>query len=745
MFMAIIFSDFEVMFIDKAFGTTIKTLVIENMAIDDGTQSVYSLNKLRIQHSNAYSDFFKKFTFSDAVVNMKECIEKNYQYLDIDKMLLICAYRLEERIEKGDLTSEIHPLVQIIYDNISAKAKDKVFSLNLYLNDGKDNWELKEVKYSAERIKRFLSKFTKDSYLTEGEIEEKRNLIQSGKLTLFDTKRQLNNLAFTDEQLEDVAFLSDENFAYVAFRLEWNRDKIIESIKQRKVCSGQLLDTFIKKNKIESIDVTNLYLDGFVSIEHINELKKYSKKNEFDKIVDSHELVKYCVKGIQEGATEEDKQKYNRYVELYKTIKLLNKQEIKYDIGKQNKEIETEDTEIQDTIAELMEIVLEYYNQDDNQKYINIQGDLYIKGILSIDDLKEWNKENKEDFEGIFSQLYMRNKITLAQIRELIDQKKLDFKYMSKLAATEELEREKRMEVLNQGWIDEEDIYILFLNDYINEDDLLHLANLSIIDKPKSESLIRNKNNPDNSQFEIAISGDLKKIKYDSDGNSTNEINNIAPEEENRIIINPNERLEYFDLLGAKKVEHVRIPKDSPFYEYEFFALPDKNGEFSDDSVVIAERFYEETVEHIKQKIDAERKKQSNGEQHSEPKEHLLKYATDNATYFFRGRDILALEGYTNKSEAIDNDGIIFKVDHNLADDSRVGSWASGVLYAITKAMLSNNFKGLTKKEQREIIVDTMKKYYGDKKFMDILDKGTKIDRGEHNGDITEEYEDIVL
>lgn len=714
-FSAINFSDFEVMCIDEDFGYLLKTQILDNKAVKDGIISSEELNKIRQTDFDAYNNVYKKIDLSNTLGVIKENVEKYIQYFDINKMLLTCAYRLEEKMEEKMMTNDIRKYIEVIYNNVKDDKKEYIF--DLYFKDGEE-WTKKEVTYSADKLKKFLDRFTKDSYLTESEIQEKRDRIVSGEINLFDTGKEANEVIFTNEQLEEVALLSDENLAYVAIILNWDKDQIIEKIQKKQKCSAELLDTFIKHKKIAPKDVTNLYIFGIVDPEQIEKLRVMTEEIDWSQIVDSNELIKYYYQSIKNDATELDIQRYNKYAELYKTIKMENEED------KEKNE------------KELMEILINGYNQEEKQEYIDIQEDLFGKGILSVDSLKVLNNGDN-DVNSIISNSYIKGTIELNQIIELTREGKLKFEFFEELASNEGLEKNKRMEMLRQGVVEEETILILFLNDYINENDLLHLADLNIINKPKAESMIRNKNNPDNSQFVITISGNLKKINYKLGGNQTTE--EIDTDEKNKTIIDPNIRLEYLDLLGAKKVDNVRIPKDSPFYEYEFFMLRDENGEYSSDSVVIAERFYEETEAHIKQKIEAEI------EQMGKPKTHYFKYATDNATYFFKGRDIIALKEYTNKSEAVGNDKIIFKVDHNLADDSKVGSWAFGVLYAITKAMLSNDFKGLTKREQRELLLDTMKKYYGHKKFMEILDKGAEIDRGEHNGDIKEEYEDVVL
>lgn len=53
-------------------------------------------------------------------------------------------------------------------------------------------------------------------------------------------------------------------------------------------------------------------------------------------------------------------------------------------------------------------------------------------------------------------------------------------------------------------------------------------------------------------------------------------------------------------MLKAGKPNKVEISETSPFYNYEFYIIPDESGKVNLNSVIIAERIYEEKEEHIK-------------------------------------------------------------------------------------------------------------------------------------------------
>lgn len=181
-----------------------------------------------------------------------------------------------------------------------------------------------------------------------------------------------------------------------------------------------------------------------------------------------------------------------------------------------------------------------------------------------------------------------------------------------------------------------------------------------------------------------------------------------------KLMIDPNERESLFSLLKAGKPNKVEISETSPFYNYEFYIIPDESGKVNLNSVIIAERIYEEKEEHIKNPNTT------------------IKYATDNATYFFKYKDLMVLSNYLKKDDAIkETKNIIFKANHTLANGKRNGHWAASVIYGVAKTMLSSDLKEYSKDNQRKIIVEKLSKVYTYDELEKILDKGSSIDSGD--------------
>ena len=165
-----------------------------------------------------------------------------------------------------------------------------------------------------------------------------------------------------------------------------------------------------------------------------------------------------------------------------------------------------------------------------------------------------------------------------------------------------------------------------------------------------------------------------------------------------KTLIHPAVRYEYLEKLGAKKADVLDIDEDNAFYNYEFFVIPDKNGELNLNSVVIAERFYKD-------------------------KETQDEYALDNETYFFQYKDLMVNSNLSKQEMTKEREKIVFRANH------RSGSWAIRVLYNIAQTMASSNFKEIKNKDAKaHRALDELDKIYSHEKLMSILDLAGEID-----------------
>lgn len=710
---SIVLTDFCEIFPDEQFGDNMRTLLLENSILKENIKTREELEEMKSRDCRKYDDLLENTKFIKLLPDMKKLLEKYIKYVDIDKLLTISAYRFEEGLENGVIDPKNIDAVKVILNTIVGHVKENKKIFKYHLQNKNNNYKNEEIYYSVEDIKECIKRFTSHSYLTKSEIEESREKINLGKENLFELDSECIDIIFSTNELEKIAGLSDENLQYVATKLQWEKDKIIESITNKNGCSTRLLQDFITQKTIFPNDIIQLYMDKIIDLEQIRELKD---SVDLSKSIHSYELIQYYNNSMEEKSKEKNKQDYDRYLELYKEILINDKSE----------EVETHATE-------LMEQMIEYYDQEHKQKHIEQLKEYYQQGLLTLNAILEWNDE--EVIEKVITDLYKERVINLNNIKQFIKNGKIPFGYIKQLVWTEDIDYEGRLEALEEGWVPEEEIFKLFSNALIREEDLLKLSKESIISQKRTEDIINNiqlKDLEQHSGIVLEVDDRLQKIKRDESlySNEKERGNNVIGYKTPKLMIDPNEREEFFDLLGAGKPDRVRISENSPFYNYEFYVIPDESGKISRNSVVIAERIYEEKEENMKKQEGK--------------KDKEIKFAMNNATYFFKYKDLMVLSNYLKKDEAVKEEkNIIFKANHTIATDEKNGHWAASVIYGIAKTMLSSDLKEYSKENQRKIVIEKLSQVYSFDELMKILDKGAEIDSGEYLCEIIDESEEM--
>lgn len=709
---SIVLTDFLEIFPDEQFGDSMRTLLLDNSILKENIKTREELEEMKSRDYEEYEKLLEKTKFMKLLPDVKKLLENYIQYVDIDKLLKISAYRFEEGLENKMIDPQNIETVKEILKVLVKHVKEDKDNSKYNLQSKKDNsYDTEEVDYSVKDIKECIKRFTSDSYLTKSEIEENKEKINSGKINLFELNSEYIDIIFSKKELEEIAQLSEENLQYVATKLQWKKDKIIEVIRNRNNCTTQLLQDFITHETIFSNDIVQLYMDKIIDLEQIRELK--DRVNLLESI-NSCKLIKYYNKSIEGENREKNKQDYDRYLELYKEILANDKSE-----------------DVENHANDLMEQMIEYYDQKHKQKHIEQLKEYYQQGLLTLNVILEWNDE--EVIKKVITDLYKETLINLENIKQFIKNGKIPFAYVQQLVWTEDIDYEERLKVLEEGWVPEEEIFKLFSNTLIREEDLLKLSKESIISREKAEEIINNtqlKDLEQHSKIVLKVDDRLQKIKRDESLylNEKERGNNTTEQKTPKLMIDPNEREELFNLLGAGKPDRVIITETSPFYNYEFYVIPDESGKISRNSVVIAERIYEEKEENINR--------------HKGKKDKEMKFATNNATYFFKYKDLMVLSNYLKKDEAVkEKKNIIFKANHTIATDEKNGHWAASVIYGIAKTMLSSDLKEYSKENQRKIVIEKLSQVYSFDELMKILDKGTEIDSGDYICEIINESE----
>lgn len=710
----IVLTDFYEIFPDTYVGDSVRTMIIDNDIVKRELMTREELEKMKHKNYDEYENFVTNTRFLGDVYELRKTLEKHIDHVDVDKLIMICCYRYEEALENNAIDEkDIEEVKEVLQTSLKyVKENKKTFEFQLQTKQS-EGYKEKNVKYSTKDIKNCINRIRNNKYLGREEIKNIRQKATLGEINLFNIESNDVDVIFSEKELALLANLNDENLQYVAMKLQWDADKIVETIINKEGCSSNLLRDFVTQKMITSKDVIELYMNNSISLDQIKEIKKDVDLSE---IVNSYELIQYYIHSIELESKEEEKKEYKkeykRYLKLYKEVRMDDR------------------TEELETIAnDLMIEIIEQYDQNKQEEYLQQLKEFYKEGLLTIDVIAEWN--NQEVVEKLIIDLYKGQEVRLEEVKTWIKDRKVPFECIKELVWEKDISYEERMEVAGGGWVPEEEIFDLYKKTLIRDKDLLELADKSIIDRNKAENIINGTNLADlekNSKIVLRVNDTIQKIKRDESLYVTEKERkeNSSQNKKPKLIIDPNERKEFFKLLGAGIPDEVEITKTSPFYNYEFYVIPDETGKIDQNSVVIAERIYEEKEEHIKN--DAGRKDKE------------LRFATDNATYFFKYKDLMVLSNYLKKDEAVkEKKDIIFKANHTIATDKKNGHWAASVIYGIAKTMLSSDLKEYSKENQRKIVVEKLSRVYGYDQLMEILDKGTEIDSGEYIGEVVED------
>lgn len=612
---SIVLTDFNNIFPNEQIGDNMRTLLLENQILKNNVKTRKEIENLKNQNYDEYENLIENNKFHDILSDMKNLLEKYIKYVDIDKLLAISAYRFEESLENEFISIENAPAIKEILNTIIKHTKNNK-TLTLSLQDRKNSYDLKDIEYSLTDIINCINRFTDDSYIKKSQIEEYKNKINSEELTLFDLDPQYVKICFSPSELENIAKLNSQNLQYVSTILQWNKDKILNNIKFQKNCPVELLKDFMTKKIIYPNDIISLYKDNIIDIEYIKNLKEYSN---FSNEISASELISLYDNYNKNKSEENNLINYTRYLDLYKEI-LLNdnpKETEKYSLN-------------------FMEQMIENYDKRHIDTHITQLEEFYKQGLLTLNTIIEWNDPSV--IETFLTDLYKENIIQLNDVKKFVKNGNLPFEYIKQLVWEENINYEERLKLLEEGWIPEEEIFELYSKALIREDDLLKLSQKSIISKQKTLDIINNTQLQDLEKYSniVLVIGDkLQKIKRDDSLYFNEEKNTSSKSSKPKLMIDPNERESLFSLLKAGKPNKVEISETSPFYNYEFYIIPDESGKVNLNSVIIAERIYEEKEEHIKNPNTT------------------IKYATDNATYFFKYKDLMVLSNYLKKDDAI--------------------------------------------------------------------------------------------
>lgn len=623
------------------------------------------------EETDRLSDEYKR---NIALPEMRDTIEQVLKYVDLEKLLLIEIYNLEEELDFVYSTDKVFQ-----NEKLQAAKTVTTFLLNII---GKDTiLENEDGIYTYKDAQDFINRINipQDIYMTSEEAkclkEELINGMDLGEVSN-ETLKRACMLKYTSEELDAIMASNPSGFAFGITMQKLSEEQIIENAYQYKdKWSDDLTKHFYSEGLLSIKSIIKLYSDGILNAEF---LKEFSSENNISEELNLQKInEKYFELKKQKEPKQEDVKQLERLIELYKIINIQEKTP---------EELEEISNSVMYEIAE---------NFEDEKDIIFY----YEKGLVTLEIVADWLGEN------VIEELYNNSKITFEDLENLYKSNKISKELIQRKISLDDMDYNTLIANIMFGYVSEDRIIDLYMQGKIFDADFEKIAieGKVRIDKYYNVKSKRTKDIlEENAKIKfkpILYNIPDKKIRMNVvDNLDRNNSTDYEGNYKNKTLIDPNIRYEFLKLLGAKEAEAVILDEDNAFYNYDFFVIPDSQGNLQEDSVVIAERFYED-------------------------KEIQDRFATDNATYFFQYKDLMVNSNLSKKDMVQNRDNVIFTANH------RAGSWAVSVLYKLAETMAGDNFKQYKKGDERAgRVLDELYKIYSPNEIKRILDLAGRID-----------------
>lgn len=717
--------DVKQFFSNSGLGSGVMLVTEANVASKLSNEDMGKFKTANELHEKAKEIVYANKEKDDIIENtVKKEMYKYSKYIDIDRMLLIVAYRIKERLENGEKTDieSYKKLLTDLYNDIDKN------TLVYYVSEYDTEDVKKEiVKFSSRGLKNTLNKFIDGEYINDETIENERKKVVDGTINVNAVNPQIVKLMeLSGYEIEQIMDYSVDNFMYGVTALDYDLNSVLDKLdSSNNLSKNDIIKKLYDAQRISVHDIINLYENKKIEKSFFSQYGNdidFSEDVNIEKINEKYRKIKSNKK-----VSENDKKELDTIIDLYKLINIDGKNE-----------------EEKDKLSD--EIMYEIFEDEDEIQFY------FEKGLITLNVLAEWTGEE------FIEKLFEENKIDIntSNIERL--KGKVSEEFLESLIIKSNPDIDTMLEYMKKGYISEGNIIKLFEEKDIYGKEAEELLNLEIISDETFET-IRNRDlqkisdrvgNPidideglrDGQEIdEIVIP---RKISHDLD--SPLLYNENAQEDEfidyeinipkvtkksdiraknhtkdkessgggkTKKLINPLVRYEFLKALKRKiprSINYEDMGDKNPFYNYNFYILKTNNSEneITRDDVIIAERFYTD-------------------------RENKTDFALDNATYIMRFEDYLILTGKQKENEinskrsAIKEvPGAVYVVNH------RDGTWAKNVLRAITQVYFLQRLNSISSRNTREKIIKCLEDLYDEEEILEILNLAVEIDRGEY-------------
>ena len=368
--------------------------------------------------------------------SMIQSIKSNCKYIDIDKLLLIAAFRYIEILENGNedevsavvkISEEEQQLTQVqtlgvLIGLIEREIKRDVKIDNINMRRGEI------AKYSLSELKEDMCRFTKDRYIKKSDCEELKQRLIAGEITLKTMdESEARFIKIDGDEIVNILNASDDNIFYCIDNNIIKKDDIYDLLTILDRCSKEVFAEMVRRRLLEIEEIEKLFNEGIIGAEHIKAIEDDEVKNSIN-IVDKLRKLYMTVSNPENETTPEERALFIKYVELYKALNIEGRSE----------------EEVQNASFNL----ISSFEEDIDSHVLQ---ELYQYGLITLEDAADWGVDLKEMLSSNsikptdLKELYAKKVIDIDSIRNVIVnnddlpyEEKLDLIYSTFDGETEE-------------------------------------------------------------------------------------------------------------------------------------------------------------------------------------------------------------------------------------------------------------------------------------------------------------------
>ena len=675
LFQTLLLSDLAVILPDKELGLELREVILNNAVMESKNIVQEHIDEIRSKSFKEYEDLLDSVEPRCYLPELREELIKQSRVIDMDKILLICAYRYEEYTEGEMCTREQLEAVQQYVAFIQKHIENKNTSFKGII-ERKSDFSGIEIEYEYNDINKFLSRFIDGVYFSKKQLNDIKKNIMTGKTYISDVDLEIINiLDLSNEEIEEIMKKSTNNFIYFIELLKLPEKDIMEEILKMENIPEDLIEYLMQEKRLSIESELDLYYLGKINPEFF---KEFIEETKISSKINLQTINNLYINSKKEKDNEDIKNKLNKQIELYKVLNLDEK----------------EKEELEEASEGLIYELAENFDKDNQDLMF-----YYNNGLITLSTVAQWAGDSE------IEKLYQESTIQMQDIEDLYNNGFIKQKTIEKIILDSKPEYAELLAYIFLGYISEETIEKMYMEGRIFDETLSDMFKEGIVSPNKYLELIEKRSKE---VLEKHAKIKLEPILYNIpdekmkinivDENEMDSTYHYRKNKKTKEVIHPEARRELLRRLGAMQAKAEIEDSGSAFYNYEFFVIPNERGELESNSVVIAERFYKD-------------------------KELENELATENATYFFQYKDLMVNSNLSKKEMMEDKKNIVFTSSH------RIGGWAVSVLYRLAQTRASSDFKDYRKGDERATrVIDELRKMYTDKQIESILEQVKEID-----------------